>query len=72
MTEVIKGLRSAERYTAMYNLAEMTSTIGVTPTKTRITLKQQHGGNVPADSIAEHCRLSGLALMRVHRKIYRL
>ena len=58
VSAVIKSLRSDERFTAMYKQAVEMASIGVNLTKKRITVKQQHRGNVPADSIAQHFRLN--------------
>ncbi len=59
VAEVIESLRSEERFSSIYQQAvQMASIIDVAPVKKRITTKQQHRGNAPSDSAAEHFRLN--------------
>uniref|UniRef100_A0A667WQR9 TTF-type domain-containing protein n=1 Tax=Myripristis murdjan TaxID=586833 RepID=A0A667WQR9_9TELE len=59
VAQVIESLRSEESFSTIYQQAvQMASTIDVAPVKKRVTVKQQHRGNAPADSVAEHYRLN--------------
>lgn len=60
LAEVIESLRNdEERFCKIYQQAvQLANAIDVTPVKKRIVVKQQHRGNVPAQSIAEHYRLN--------------